>query len=131
MARKTPKPKLHAADLPILKELFLTLTLGQRPLEIRVFVAILSAFSTGEGLWQFSHDLWPLQSFFDVSTVNGESFLVYLYEVIVIGRTVEEHVLTLRKVFQRFQEARLKLNPAITWEPQPTRTQQLKSCVFC
>jgi hypothetical protein len=31
--------------------------------------------------------------------------------VIVIGLTFKEHLLNLRKVFQQFQEARLKLNP--------------------
>lgn len=29
----------------------------------------------------------------------------------VIGRTFQEHLLNLRKVWQRFREARLKLNP--------------------
>jgi hypothetical protein len=36
---------------------------------------------------------------------------VYLDDVIVKGRTFEEHLLNLRKVFQRFREAFLKLNP--------------------
>jgi hypothetical protein len=36
---------------------------------------------------------------------------VYLYNVIVIGRTFQEHLLNLRKLFQLFQDARLKLNP--------------------
>jgi hypothetical protein len=39
-----------------------------------------------------------------------ESCLVYL-EVAVIGRTFQEHLLNLRKVFQQFREARIKLNP--------------------
>jgi hypothetical protein len=30
---------------------------------------------------------------------------VYLHDVIVIGRTFQEHLLNLQKVFQRFQEA--------------------------
>jgi hypothetical protein len=41
----------------------------------------------------------------------GESCLVHLDDVIVIGRTFQEHLLNLRKVFQRFREAHLKLNP--------------------
>jgi hypothetical protein len=40
-----------------------------------------------------------------------ESCLVYLDDVIVIGSTFEEHLLNLRKVFERFRDARLKLNP--------------------
>jgi hypothetical protein len=40
-----------------------------------------------------------------------DSCLVYLDDVIVIGRTFQEHILKLRKVFERFREARLKLNP--------------------
>jgi hypothetical protein len=40
-----------------------------------------------------------------------ESCLVYLNDVIVINRTFQEHLLNLRKVFQRLREARLKLNP--------------------
>ncbi|PNF41255.1 hypothetical protein B7P43_G01482 [Cryptotermes secundus] len=39
------------------------------------------------------------------------SFLVYLDDVIVIGGTFQEHMLNLRKVFERFREAHLKLNP--------------------
>jgi hypothetical protein len=40
-----------------------------------------------------------------------DSCLVYLDDVIVIGRTFQEHLLNLRKLFERFREARLKLNP--------------------
>jgi hypothetical protein len=40
-----------------------------------------------------------------------DSCLVYLDDVIVIGCTFEEHLIILRKVFQRFREACLKLNP--------------------
>jgi hypothetical protein len=43
--------------------------------------------------------------------VTYDSCFVYLDNVIVIGRTFQEHVLALRKVFQRFREARLNLNP--------------------
>ena len=38
--------------------------------------------------------------------------LVYLDDVIVIGRTFQEQLGNLHKVFQRLQEAHLKLNPA-------------------
>jgi hypothetical protein len=36
---------------------------------------------------------------------------MYQNNVIVIGRTFQEHLLNLRKLFQRFREARIKLNP--------------------
>jgi hypothetical protein len=40
-----------------------------------------------------------------------EACLVSLDDVIVVGRTFQERLDNLRKVFQRFQRARLKLNP--------------------
>jgi hypothetical protein len=43
--------------------------------------------------------------------LNYDSCLTYLDDVIVIGRTFQEHLLNLRKVFQRFREAHLKFNP--------------------
>jgi hypothetical protein len=43
--------------------------------------------------------------------LTGEFCLVYVGDVIVIGRTFQEHLLNLRKVLQRFREAHLKLNP--------------------
>jgi hypothetical protein len=39
-----------------------------------------------------------------------DSCLVYLDDVIVIGHTLQEHLLNLRKVFERLRETRLKLN---------------------
>jgi hypothetical protein len=36
---------------------------------------------------------------------------VYLYGVIVVGSTFQEHLLNLQKVFQLFREALLKVNP--------------------
>jgi hypothetical protein len=40
-----------------------------------------------------------------------ESYLMYLDDMIVIGRTFTEHVPNLQKMFQRFREACQKLNP--------------------
>jgi hypothetical protein len=40
-----------------------------------------------------------------------ESCIVYLDDMILIGYKFQEHLLNLRQVFQRFREARLKLNP--------------------
>jgi hypothetical protein len=78
-----------------------------------------TAFSTGQGLWQFTvtpFGLCNAPATFKrlMETVlrglAGESCLVYLDDVIVIGRTFQEHLLNLRKVFQWFREAHLKLN---------------------
>jgi hypothetical protein len=79
-----------------------------------------TAFSTGQGLWQFTvmpFGLCNAPATFErlMETVlrglTGESCLVYLDDVIVVGHTFQEHLLNLRKVLQRFREARLKLNP--------------------
>jgi hypothetical protein len=40
-----------------------------------------------------------------------ESCLVYMDDMIVIRRTLQGHLLNLRKAFQRFRVARLKLHP--------------------
>jgi hypothetical protein len=78
-----------------------------------------TAFSTGQGLWQFTvmpFGLCNTPATFErlMKTVlrglTGESCLVYLDDVIVIGRTFQEHLLNLQKVFQWFREAHLKLN---------------------
>jgi hypothetical protein len=42
--------------------------------------------------------------------ITYESCLVYLAKVMVTGRTFQEHLLNLRKVFHHFQEGRLKLH---------------------
>jgi hypothetical protein len=79
-----------------------------------------TAFSMGQGLWQFT--VMPLglcnaPATFErlmVTVLRGlmyDSCLVYLDDVIVIGHTFQEHLRNLRKVFERLQEARLKLNP--------------------
>jgi hypothetical protein len=79
-----------------------------------------TAFSTGQGLWQFTvmpFGLCNATATFQrlMETVlrglTYDSYLVYLDDVIVIGCTLQEHLFNLRKVFQRFREARLKLNP--------------------
>ncbi|GBO19116.1 Retrovirus-related Pol polyprotein from transposon 412, partial [Araneus ventricosus] len=43
--------------------------------------------------------------------LSSEAYLVYLHDIIIVGRTFEEHINNLRKVFQRLQKANLKLNP--------------------
>jgi hypothetical protein len=79
-----------------------------------------TAFSTGQGLWHFTVMPFVLcnaaatfERLMD-TVLRGLTYsacLVYLDDVIIIGRTFQEYLLNLRKVFERFREARLKLNP--------------------
>jgi hypothetical protein len=77
-----------------------------------------TAFSTGQGLWHFTvmpFGFCNAPATFErlMETVlrglTYDACLVYLDDVIIIGRTFQEH-LNLQKVFQRFREVRLKLN---------------------
>jgi hypothetical protein len=79
-----------------------------------------TAFSTGQVLWQFTampFGLCNAPATFErlMETVlrglTYDSCLVYLDDVIVIGRTFLELVTNLLKLFQRFREVRLKINP--------------------
>jgi len=79
------------------------------------------AFSMGQGLWQFTvmpFGLCNAPATFEQlmeSVLRGlmyDACLVYLDDVIVIGRTFQEQLGNLRKEFQRLREAHLKLNPA-------------------
>jgi hypothetical protein len=79
-----------------------------------------TAFSTGQGLWEFTvmpFGLCNAPATFErlMETVlrglTYDSYLVYLDDVIVIGRSFHENLTNLRKVFQRFREVRLKINP--------------------
>jgi len=80
-----------------------------------------TVFSTGQGLWQFT--VMPFRLFNAPATFERlmdyvlrsliyDACQVYLDDVIVIGRTFQEQLLNLRKVFQRLREAHLKVNPA-------------------
>jgi hypothetical protein len=73
-----------------------------------------TAFSTGQGLWKFTvipFGQCNAPSKFKSLMETCELCLRYLDDVIVIDRTFQEHLLNLRKVFQRFREARLNPNP--------------------
>jgi hypothetical protein len=79
-----------------------------------------TAFSVGQGLWQFTvmpFGLCNAPATFEQlmeSVLRGltyEACLVYLDDVIVIGCTFQEQLDNLRRVFQWLQEAHLKLNP--------------------
>jgi hypothetical protein len=78
------------------------------------------AFSTGQGLWQFTFmpfGLCNAPATFErlmesvLRGLNYEACVVYLNVVIVIGRTFQEQLDYLRKLFQRLREDHLRLNP--------------------
>jgi hypothetical protein len=78
-----------------------------------------TAFSTGQGLWQFTvmpFGLCNTLATFDrlmetlLQVLMYNSCLVYLDDMIIIGRMFQQHWLNLQKVFERFQEACLKIN---------------------
>jgi hypothetical protein len=75
-----------------------------------------TAFSTGQGLWQFTVMLFGVcnaPATFErlmESVLRGliyDGCLVYLDDIIIIGRTFQEHLDNLRKVFQRLRGAHL------------------------
>ncbi|GBL92230.1 Transposon Ty3-I Gag-Pol polyprotein [Araneus ventricosus] len=101
---------------------FTTLDLksGYWKVEIRPEDREKTAFITGQGLWQFKvmpFGLCNAPATFEIlmETVlrglSSEACLVYLDDIIIVGRTFEEHLNNLRKVFQRLQNANLKLSP--------------------
>ncbi|GBL80842.1 Retrovirus-related Pol polyprotein from transposon 297, partial [Araneus ventricosus] len=101
---------------------FTTLDLksGYWQVEIRPEDREKTAFTTGQGLWQFKvmpFGLCNAPATFErlmetiLRGLSSEACLVYLDDIIIVGRTFEEHLNNLRKVFQRLQKANLKLNP--------------------
>ncbi|GBN86992.1 Retrovirus-related Pol polyprotein from transposon 17.6 [Araneus ventricosus] len=79
-----------------------------------------TAVTTGQGLCQFKvmpFGLCDAPATFErlmetvLRELSSEACLVYLDDIIIIGRTFEEHLNNLCKVFQRLQKANLKLCP--------------------
>ena len=79
-----------------------------------------TAFSVGNGLWQFTvmpFGLCNAPATFEhlmekvLQDILSKICLVYLDDVIVFSKTFEEMMENLRKVFLRFRSANLKLNP--------------------
>ena len=80
-----------------------------------------TAFCVPEGLFEFkvlpfglNSALATFQRLMDLvlSGLKWNACLVYLYDVIIFGRTFEEHLFRLKEVFERFREAGLKLKPS-------------------
>ena len=78
-----------------------------------------TAFSIGNGLWQFKmmpFGLCNAPGTFErlmeqvLKGLNWKTCLVYLDDIIVLGRTFDEHIQNLCEVFSRIRSAGLKLN---------------------
>ena len=79
-----------------------------------------TAFSAGRGLWQFRvmpFGLGNAPATFErlmeqvLSGLPLSVALVYIDDILVPGKTFDDHVTNLRTVFQRIREAKLKLSP--------------------
>ena len=108
-------------------QLFSTLDLasGYWQVEVKPEDREKTAFVTSEGLYEFNVLPFGLcngpatfQRLMNIllAGIQWHDCLVYLDDIIVLGRTFEEHLQNLAKVFQRLREANLKL--------------QVKKCVF-
>ena len=80
-----------------------------------------TAFCTPDGLFEFQVMRFGLcnapatfQRLMELvlAGLQWTTCLVYLDDVIVVGRNLEEHLLHLKSVFQRMRESNLKLKPA-------------------
>ncbi|CAK1598545.1 unnamed protein product [Parnassius mnemosyne] len=78
-----------------------------------------TAFSTGKGLWQFKvmpFGLCNTPATFErlmelvLTGLIGDACLVYLDDIIIVGRTFEEHLQNLERVLTKIQSANLKLS---------------------
>ncbi|UYV71059.1 K02A2.6-like [Cordylochernes scorpioides] len=79
-----------------------------------------TAFTTGTGLWQFNvmpFGLFNAPATFErpmeavLQGLATETCMVYLDDIIVLGKNFEEHLLNIEKVFKRLEAANLKLSP--------------------
>ena len=79
-----------------------------------------TAFSTGNGLWQFTvmpFGLCNAPATFErlmervLAGLPCHIAMVYIDDILVAGRTFSEHLDNLRRVFERLQNAKLKLSP--------------------
>ncbi|GFV16870.1 retrovirus-related Pol polyprotein from transposon 297 [Trichonephila clavipes] len=80
-----------------------------------------TAFTSGQGLWQFKvmpFGLCNAPATFErlmetvLKGLTFEACLIYLDDVIIGGRTFEEHLQNIRKVLSKLSDANLKLNPS-------------------
>ena len=108
-------------------QLFSTLDLasGYWQVEVKPEDREKTAFITSEGLYEFNvlpfglcNGLATFQHLMNIllAAIQWHDCLVYLDDIIVLGRSFDEHLKNLAKIFQRLREANLKL--------------QVKKCVF-
>ncbi|GFY06098.1 retrovirus-related Pol polyprotein from transposon 412 [Trichonephila clavipes] len=80
-----------------------------------------TAFTSGQGLWQFKvmpFGLCNAPATFErlmetvLKGLTFEACLIYLDDIIIGGRTFEEHLQNIRKVLSKLRDANLKLNPS-------------------
>ncbi|GBM21042.1 Retrovirus-related Pol polyprotein from transposon 297 [Araneus ventricosus] len=83
---------------------FTTLDLksGYWQVEIRPEDREKTAFTTGQGLWQFKIMPFGLRNETVLRGLSSEACLVYLDDIIIVGRTFEEHLNNLRKIDKDF-----------------------------
>ena len=79
-----------------------------------------TAFSTGKGLWQFKvmpFGLYNAPATFErlmelvLTGLIGDACLGYLDDIIIVGRTFDNHLRNLEQVLTKIRGANLKLNP--------------------
>ena len=79
-----------------------------------------TAFTIGTGLWQFTvmpFGLCNAPATFErlmenvLAGLSWKTCLVYLDDIIVVGKTFEDHMKNLEEVFERLKKANLKLSP--------------------
>ncbi|GFU09780.1 retrovirus-related Pol polyprotein from transposon 17.6 [Trichonephila clavipes] len=80
-----------------------------------------TAFTSGQGLWQFKvmpFGFCNAPATFErlmetvLKGLTFEACLIYLDDVIIVGRTFEEHLQNIRKVLSKLRDTNLKLNPS-------------------
>lgn len=79
-----------------------------------------TAFSTGKGLWQFNvmpFGLCNAPATFErlmeqiLAGLLGDTCLVYLDDIIIVGKDFDDHLKKLEQVLSKLRDANLKLNP--------------------
>ena len=80
-----------------------------------------TAFTTGQGLWQFQvmpFGLCNAPATFErlmetvLREISYEACLIYLDDIIVFGRDFDQHLRNIRRVLLKLREAKLKLSPS-------------------
>ncbi|GFX38330.1 retrovirus-related Pol polyprotein from transposon 17.6 [Trichonephila clavipes] len=98
----------------------LDLKSGYWKVELHPDVKEKTAFTTGQGLWQFKvmpFGLCNAPATFErvmekvLGGLSYEACLVYLDDIIIVRRSFEEHLKNIRRVLQKLKEANLKLSP--------------------